>query len=269
MLALLATIAATSGCPIANHDRGLADDDHSGSNASAPSGEFVWPVSRSNPILRLEVDMHEAIDVIEIELMPSLAPRCVDSLVRLVRDGYYDGTTFHRVIAGFMIQGGDPNSRDSDPSNDGRGGTSDSLPDEVSRARVVRGAVALSNRGRPNSNSSQFFIMQADDPSLDGRHTIVGRVTSGIDFVDRIARTPTDKVGRWGPKDRPIENVVIRSATISSRGSTTGIRSSSFTEPASPVASGGAVSGRTEPAHPAPPVMSPYQMASLLARTSD
>lgn len=146
--------------------------------------------------------------------MPDLAPESVARLSRLAREGQYDGTTFHRVIRGFMIQGGDPNSRDQDPSNDGQGGAFADLPDEFSRAPFERGVVALANRGRQNSNSSQFFILQSDHRDLDGRYTAVGRVVGGMELVDTIANTPTDKVGRWGPKDRPIENVSIRRARI-------------------------------------------------------
>lgn len=165
--------------------------------------------------MKIEVATKEREGTIEIELTPELAPVSVDQMVRLARDGHYDGTTFHRVIRGFMIQGGDPNSRDQDPTNDGKGGASVNLPDEFSGVPFERGVVALANRGRKDSNSSQFFILQADHRHLDGRYTAVGRVTRGLELVDSIANTPTDKVGRWGPKDRPLENVSIRHVKIS------------------------------------------------------
>ncbi len=164
--------------------------------------------------MRLEIVAGESHGAIEIELMPELAPKSIRRITQLATDGYYDGTTFHRVIPGFMIQGGDPNSRDHDPSNDGRGGTVIDLPDESSAAPFTRGVVALANRGHRNSTSSQFFIMQSDVPGMTGQYTVVGRVTSGIDLVDRIATTATDKVGRWGPKDRPLDNILIRRVTI-------------------------------------------------------
>ncbi len=164
--------------------------------------------------MRLDVFTRDSEGTIEIELMPELAPASVDELIQLTRDGHYDGTTFHRVIRGFMIQGGDPNSRDHDPTNDGRGSAAQPLPDEISKAPFVRGVVALARRGRADSNISQFFILQSDHRDLDGQYTAIGRVVSGIDFVDTIANTPTDKVGRWGPKDRPIESVSIRRAYI-------------------------------------------------------
>lgn len=164
--------------------------------------------------MHLEVVTEDSEGTIEIELMPELAPASVEELIQLTRSGHYDGTTFHRVIRGFMIQGGDPNSRDRDPANDGRGRATRPLPDEFSSAPFVRGVVALAREGRADSNNSQFFILQSDHRDLDGHYTAIGRVVSGIDYVDAIANTPTDKVGRWGPKDRPIENVSIRRAFI-------------------------------------------------------
>jgi peptidyl-prolyl cis-trans isomerase B (cyclophilin B) len=153
---------------------------------------------------------------IEIELVPELAGRSVESVLQVARSGGYDGTTFHRVIPDFMIQGGDPNTRDRDPSNDGTGGSAFEIPDEGRNARLTRGAVALANRGSPASNSTQFFIMQSDRRSLDGQYNVIGRVTTGMALVDEIARTETDRAGRWGPKDRPIENVTIRRAAVAS-----------------------------------------------------
>lgn len=178
-------------------------------------GEFRWPTDGPPLLMQLEIETADQTGVIEIQLLPELAPRSVEEIVRLAREGAYDGTTFHRVIRGFMIQGGDPNSRDPDPTNDGRGGAVADLPDELSAAPFERGIVALANRGRNGSNSSQFFILQTDHRDLDGRYTAFGRVTRGIEFVDFIANTPTDKVGRWGPKDRPIESVSIRRVQIS------------------------------------------------------
>lgn len=176
--------------------------------------EFHWPSRVDHSRMHLEVVTQDSEGTIEIELMPELAPASVEELIQLTRGGHYDGTTFHRVIRGFMIQGGDPNSRDQDPANDGRGRTARLLPDEFSSAPFVRGIVALAHQGRSDSNSSQFFILQSDHRDLDGHYTAIGRVVSGIDYVDAIANTPTDKVGRWGPKDRPIENVSIRRAFI-------------------------------------------------------
>jgi len=154
----------------------------------------------------------------EITLFGNDAPLTVENFVNLARAEFYDGTTFHRVIKGFMIQGGDPNSRDKNPSNDGKGGPGFTLNDEFSDAPFLRGVVAMGNTGYENSTGSQFFIMQADDPSLAGRYTVIGRVQAGMEVVDAIVEVEVDQSGRWGPRDRPIESVVMkRVRTIRSR----------------------------------------------------
>ena len=216
-LVAAALLVGTTACPRphsvedANLDSGTATDGHA--RPEGPVEDYRWPHDPENPVLRLDIELADGGGTIEIELMPQLAPESVEQLVSLVGDGYYDGTTFHRVIRGFMIQGGDPNTRDLDPNNDGQGGRGHPLPDEVSAAPFSRGVVALANRGSADSNSSQFFIVQTENRALDGRYTAVGRVVSGIELVDEIANTPTDGIGRWGPKDRPIESVVIRRAS--------------------------------------------------------
>jgi len=173
---------------------------------------FVWPEDPDAPLLSIEIEGSGIEGTIEIELMPELAPESVAHVLSLARDGSYDGTTFHRVIPGFMIQGGDPYSRDRDPSNDGLGEMGERIEDEHSEAPFVRGVVALANRGRRDTSGSQLFIMQADHRALDGRYNVIGRVRTGMDVVDAIAEVETDTVGRWGPKDRPIENVVVARA---------------------------------------------------------
>jgi peptidyl-prolyl cis-trans isomerase B (cyclophilin B) len=176
----------------------------------APSdAPFSWPEDPSHPVLEIALDSPDVTGTILIELMPELAPATVVSVIELANEGFYDGTTFHRVIPGFMIQGGDPNSRDRDPSNDGKGGPGRPMRDEFSPAPFIRGVVGMGNKGRADSTSTQFFIMQSDDGNLDGRYTIVGRVITGMDLVDDVMKTAIDRAGRWGPKDRPIENVVM------------------------------------------------------------
>src|SRR5215208_2446872 len=129
---------------------------------------------------------------IELELYPDDAPKTVDNFVKLAEDGFYDGVIFHRVIEGFMIQGGDP-------TGTGSGGPGYQFEDEANDHRVVRGALAMANAG-PNTNGSQFFIVTADDASwLDGKHTVFGRVTSGMDVVDKISELPRD--GRDKPRE--------------------------------------------------------------------
>jgi cyclophilin family peptidyl-prolyl cis-trans isomerase len=138
---------------------------------------------------------------IELELHDGEAPKTVDNFKKLAGDGFYDGIIFHRVIPDFMIQGGDP-------TGTGSGGPGYQFEDEFNDHKVERGALAMANAG-PNTNGSQFFIVTADAcPWLDGKHTVFGRVTSGMDVVDAISNVQT------GPGDRPREEVRIESVTL-------------------------------------------------------
>jgi peptidyl-prolyl cis-trans isomerase B (cyclophilin B) len=142
------------------------------------------------------VTLHTNHGAIELELFDDDAPKTVDNFTKLARDGFYDGVIFHRVIPDFMIQGGDP-------TGTGSGGPGYQFEDEINEHKVVRGALAMANAG-PNTNGSQFFIVTTDSaPWLDGKHTVFGRVTSGLDVVDSIEQVVTD--GR----DKPRDDVVI------------------------------------------------------------
>ena len=133
---------------------------------------------------------------IELELHPVEAPKTVENFVKLARDGFYDGVIFHRVIPDFMIQGGDP-------SGTGTGGPGYTFEDEFNEHKVARGALAMANAG-PNTNGSQFFIVTTEAaPWLDGKHTVFGRVTDGMEAVDSISAVETDA------NDKPREAVVI------------------------------------------------------------
>ena len=139
---------------------------------------------------------------IELELFDDDAPTTVGNFRTLAGDGYYDGLTFHRVIPDFMVQGGCPRG-------DGTGGPGYSFEDEFNDHPVARGYLAMANSG-PNTNGSQFFIVTADAcPWLDGKHTVFGRVTSGMDVVDAISSVERD--GR----DRPLEPIVLESLRLS------------------------------------------------------
>ncbi len=123
--------------------------------------------------------LHTNHGAVEVELYDEEAPKTVENFLKLAREGFYDGIVFHRVIEGFMIQGGDP-------TGTGTGGPGYQFEDEINPHRVVRGSLAMANAG-PNTNGSQFFIVTADEaPWLDGKHTVFGRVTSGMDVVDAI-----------------------------------------------------------------------------------
>ena len=140
---------------------------------------------------------------IRIELLPEIAPATVAHFKKLVSEGFYDDTTFHRVIPGFMIQGGDPLTRNNDPRDDGRGGPGYAIADEFSAYPHVRGTVSMANTGSQGSGGSQFFIVHEDSPHLDGGFTVFGRVVDGLETVDAVTKLEIDKFGRYGPADRP------------------------------------------------------------------
>lgn len=128
---------------------------------------------------------------IKIELFEKDSPKTTANFIKLSKDGFYDTTRFHRVIKDFMIQGGDPNSKDSDWSNDGLGGPGYVFEDEINPNKLVGGVIAMANSG-PNTNGSQFFIITAQStPWLDGKHTAFGRVISGMDVVSKIENLKT------------------------------------------------------------------------------
>jgi peptidyl-prolyl cis-trans isomerase B (cyclophilin B) len=137
---------------------------------------------------------------IRIEFLPSLAPNHVENFKQLARDGFYNGTQFHRVIPGFMIQGGDPNTKNDDPSDDGMGGPGYNVDAEFSDLPHVRGVVSMARTQDINSAGSQFFIVSHDSNHLDGHYTIFGRVVSGMDVVDQISQVQPS-MGTSTPKE--------------------------------------------------------------------
>jgi len=145
---------------------------------------------------------------IRIELLPEKAPKTVENFLKLAREGFYDGTTFHRVIPGFMIQGGDPLSKDDNPHNDGSGGPGYTIPAEFNDTPHDRGVVSMARRADPDSAGSQFFIVHQAAPHLDGKYTAFGRVTSGMEVVDAIAETERDA------RDCPVADVVVAEVRV-------------------------------------------------------
>ncbi|MHB1536930.1 MAG: peptidylprolyl isomerase [Solirubrobacteraceae bacterium] len=139
---------------------------------------------------------------IEFTLFDEDAPVTVENFSKLAGERYYDGLTFHRVIQGFMLQGGCP-------LGTGTGGPGYTFEDEINKHKVVRGALAMANAG-PNTNGSQFFIVTADAcPWLDGKHTVFGEVSSGLDVVDELDGVETDE------RDRPVEPIGIATIAVS------------------------------------------------------
>ena len=140
---------------------------------------------------------------IKLELYPEIAPKTVANFEKLVSEGFYNGLTFHRIIPGFMVQGGDP-------QGNGMGGSDEKIVGEFATngykndLRHTRGVISMARSMMPNSASSQFFIMHADAPHLDGSYAAFGKVVEGIEVVDEIASVPTDF------SDRPMTPVVMK-----------------------------------------------------------
>lgn len=152
-----------------------------------------------NPIVKFEINNDK---VIEVELYPEVAPNTVNNFLDLVNQGFYDNTIFHRVIKGFMIQGGDPQGT-------GMGGPGYGIKGEFNSNGVhnelkhARGVISMARAMNPNSAGSQFFIMHQDSPHLDGQYAAFGKVISGLEVVDEIANTQTNR------QDRPLTDVVM------------------------------------------------------------
>ncbi len=153
--------------------------------------------------------MHTNKGDIEIELMEHDAPNTVANFVKLAKSGFYDGTKFHRVIRDFMIQGGDPQTKDDSlQSRWGMGGPGYQFEDEIHLNNMnIIGTISMANAG-PDTNGSQFFINTADNSFLDDKHTVFGKVVKGIEVVHDIEHTET------GPQDRPLSPVIIQSVSV-------------------------------------------------------
>ena len=180
--------------------------DGSGDSETAASGTDSSGGENGGNIM-VQIEMENG-GIIKLELYPDIAPITVENFVNLVNEGFYDGLTFHRVINGFMIQGGDPEGT-------GMGGSGKTIKGEFALNGVqndlshVRGVISMARRSKPlDSASSQFFIVQKDSPHLDGSYAAFGRVTEGMDVVDEIASVATDY------NARPYEDVVIKSIRV-------------------------------------------------------
>ena len=162
----------------------------------------------SNPIVTIEMENG---DVIKAELYPEVAPNTVNNFISLINKGFYDGVIFHRVIPGFMIQGGDPQGT-------GTGGPGYSIRGEFTSNRFLnqlkhtRGVLSMARTMDPNSAGSQFFIMHEDDPHLDGQYAAFGKVIEGMEAVDKIAATRTNY------NDKPRINQTMKKVTVETFG---------------------------------------------------
>lgn len=161
-----------------------------------------------NPIVTFEMENG---DIIKAELYPEIAPNTVNNFISLINNGFYDGLIFHRVIKGFMIQGGDPEGT-------GMGGPDYGIKGEFASNGFKNdlaheaGVLSMARSMMPNSAGSQFFIMHKDSPHLDGDYAAFGKVTDGMDVVDKIAESKTDR------SDRPVDEVKIKKVTVDTFG---------------------------------------------------
>ncbi len=147
---------------------------------------------------------------IDLEFFPDKAPLHSFAFITRAESGYYDGATFHRIIKNFMIQGGDPNSKDDNPANDGQGGPIVNIPHEFNDTKHEPGILSMARVSDVNAGAgSQFFIMHGTSPNLDNQYTAFGKVVNGTDIVDKIANVKT------GPNDRPEKPVVITRIEVS------------------------------------------------------
>lgn len=196
-------------------------------NASATATEATMPppapataAEEKKPMSHYEnkvAELHTSAGEIDIRFFPDVAPNHVKNFIDLAEKGFYNGTKFHRVIPGFMIQGGDPNTVSGSPSTWGTGGSGKNVAAEFNPVKHERGIVSMARSSDPDSASSQFFIMVAAYPSLNNQYTVFGQVTKGMDVADKIVGAQT------GGQDRPInpttiDKIVIRDAKPEEQG---------------------------------------------------
>ena len=177
-----------------------------------------------NPIDTNDMNPHAIITtnygVIELELFTDTMPITTGNFIALAESGFYDATKFHRVIEGFMVQGGDPNTKGDNEATYGTGGPEKNVPDEFVEGELLtnkRGTIAMANSGQPNSGGSQFFInlvdntnLDFDKPPLSSKHPVFGRVVNGMDVIDAIGKVETS----GPPRDIPSEPVILESVKI-------------------------------------------------------
>ena len=198
-LLFLVSCSSDSGEKRAQGGNSTASGETTAAGSTVSGGEY-------GETIMIQIEMENG-GIIKLELYPDKAPITVDNFVSLVKDGFYDGLIFHRVIDGFMIQGGDPEGT-------GMGGSGKTIKGEFKANGVendishVRGVISMARSQKYDSASSQFFIVQSDSTFLDGQYAAFGRVTEGLDVVDEIAKVET------GKNDRPVEDVVIKSITV-------------------------------------------------------
>ncbi len=226
---LAAALVSCSPASTANNETTTAQTEtNATSSASATEASVTPPATtttaaeENRPMSQYQnkvAELHTSSGEIDIRFFPDVAPNHVKNFIDLAEKGFYNGTKFHRAIPGFMIQGGDPNTVSGSPSTWGTGGSGKNVSAEFNSVKHKRGIVSMARSTSPDSASSQFFIMVADYPSLDGQYSVFGQVTKGMDVADKIVNAPK------GAQDRPndpttIDKIVIRDAKPEEQGPT-------------------------------------------------
>jgi cyclophilin family peptidyl-prolyl cis-trans isomerase len=227
--ALLAVaVASCTPASTTNNETTAVTETNTTSSATAteatvpPATTSSAAAEENKPMSQYEnkvAEVHTSAGEIDIRFYPDVAPNHVKNFIDLAEKGFYNGSKFHRVIPGFMIQGGDPNTISGSPSTWGTGGSGKNIDAEFNSVKHKRGIVSMARSNSPNSASSQFFIMVADAPSLDNQYSVFGQVTKGMDVADKIVGAPRDA------SDRPnspttIDKIVIRDAKPDEQGPT-------------------------------------------------
>jgi len=227
--ALLAVaVASCTPANTANNETTAATETNTTSSATAteatvpPATTSSAAAEENKPMSQYEnkvAEIHTSAGEIDIRFFPDVAPNHVKNFIDLAEKGFYNGSKFHRVIPGFMIQGGDPNTISGSPSTWGTGGSGKNVAAEFNSVSHKRGIVSMARSNDPNSASSQFFIVVKDSTFLDKQYTVFGQVTKGMEVADKIVDAPRDA------SDRPnspttIDKIVIRDAKPEEQGPT-------------------------------------------------
>ena len=215
MVAVLIAVLILWGAYLAMNRSGVTLDVPESSDLATTSGSTASTTETKSQSITNNKKMENIATIktnygeIQIQLFPDKAPKTVENFEKLSQEGFYGNTLFHRVIKDFMIQGGDPNSKDhKNWATHGMGGPGYAFADEINDVKLVRGVLAMANAG-PNTNGSQFFIVTAPEtPWLDGKHTAFGKVIKGMEVVEKIENV------KVGAADHPIDDVVVEIVTI-------------------------------------------------------
>jgi cyclophilin family peptidyl-prolyl cis-trans isomerase len=206
---------ATAAAPAATTSRSLSNPQPAPTATPKPTAEENRPMDYYKDKV---AELHTTAGEIDIRFFPDAAPNHVKNFIDLAEKGFYNGTKFHRVIPGFMIQGGDPNTVSGPPSTWGSGGSPQTLKAEFNNIHHARGIVSMARTNDPDSASSQFFICVADSGFLDRQYTVFGQVTKGMDVADKIVKAPRNPQNDRPDNPTTIEKIVIRAAKPDEKG---------------------------------------------------